>query len=129
MEQKDFAVTDLTLDKQNPRHDAPTSTTREAISALLATDPDKWVNLAQDIASKGLNPTELTIVVQEEGDMVAIEGNRRISALKALLDSTLAAASPGLCDGRQRDRANMPSTWRAARYSADTRRSYGLSVN
>ncbi|MFE0892069.1 hypothetical protein ACFW4Q_23810 [Streptomyces rochei] len=89
MEQKDFAVTDLTLDKQNPRHDVPTSTTREAISALLATDPEKWVNLAQDIASKGLNPTELTIVVQEEGDMVVIEGNRRISALKALLDSTL----------------------------------------
>ncbi|MGW3461192.1 hypothetical protein ACWDE9_17100 [Streptomyces olivaceoviridis] len=89
MEQKDFAVTDLTLDRQNPRHDVPTPTTREAISALLATDPEKWVNLAQDIASEGLNPTELTIVVKEEGDMVVIEGNRRISALKALLDPTL----------------------------------------
>lgn len=89
MEQKDFAVTDLTLDRQNPRHDMPTPTTREAISALLAEDPEKWVNLTQDIASEGLNPTELTIVVEEEGDMVVIEGNRRVSALKALLDASL----------------------------------------
>ncbi|MEU5334475.1 hypothetical protein AB0G51_14260 [Streptomyces asoensis] len=89
MEQMDFAVTNLSLDRQNPRHDVPTPTTREAITALLAEDPEKWVNLAQDIAAEGLNPTELTIVVEEEGDMVVIEGNRRISALKALLDPGL----------------------------------------
>ncbi|MFJ3770547.1 hypothetical protein ACIPX0_02500 [Streptomyces sp. NPDC090075] len=95
MDQKDFAVTDLTLDTQNPRHDVPTPTTREAISALLAEDSEKWVNLAQDIASEGLNPTELTIVVEEEGRMVVIEGNRRVSALKALLDTSL-VEDPGV---------------------------------
>lgn len=95
MEQMDFAVTDLSLDRQNPRHDVPTPTTREAITALLAEDPEKWVNLAQDIAAEGLNPTELTIVVEEEGDMVVIEGNRRVSALKALLDPDL-VEDPGV---------------------------------
>ncbi|MFD4694174.1 hypothetical protein [Streptomyces sp. NPDC058463] len=95
MEQIDFAVTDLSLDRQNPRHDVPTPTTREAITALVSADSEKWVNLAQDIAAEGLNPTELTIVVEEEGDMVVIEGNRRVSALKALLDPNL-VEDPGV---------------------------------
>ncbi|MFC8247480.1 ParB N-terminal domain-containing protein [Streptomyces chartreusis] len=89
MEQRDFAVTDLSLDGQNPRHAMPTPTTREAIAALLRKDPDKLVRLAQNIAEKGVNPTELPIVVHEENQVVVIEGNRRLAALKALSDPNL----------------------------------------
>ncbi|MET7971703.1 hypothetical protein ABZW44_01250 [Streptomyces mirabilis] len=90
MEQRDFAVTDLRLDGHNPRHAVPTPTTREAIAALLKKDPDKLVRLAQDIAQRGLNPTELPIVVHEDNQVVVIEGNRRVAALKALSDPSLA---------------------------------------
>ncbi|MET7618808.1 hypothetical protein [Streptomyces sp. NPDC005408] len=89
MEQRDFSVTDLSLDYQNPRHDMPTPTTREAIAALLQKDPEKLARLAQDIAEQGLNPTELPIVVHEEGKIVVIEGNRRLATLKALADPSL----------------------------------------
>ncbi|MFD9161507.1 ParB/Srx family N-terminal domain-containing protein [Streptomyces sp. NPDC059558] len=89
MEQRDFAVADLRLDGTNPRHAVPTPTTREAIAALLVKDPEKLLRLAQDIAQKGVNPTELPIVVFEDDQPVIIEGNRRIAALKALADPTL----------------------------------------
>ncbi|WP_143661195.1 hypothetical protein [Streptomyces sp. ms115] len=115
MKQIDFAVTDLSLDRQNPRHDVSTPTTREAIAALLEADPEKWVNLAQDIAAVGLNPTELTIVVEEEGDMVVIEGNRRVSALKALLEPDL-VDHPGIRQQigiiARRHRSTIPRTVR-----------------
>ncbi|MFJ9618246.1 ParB/Srx family N-terminal domain-containing protein [Streptomyces noursei] len=89
MEQRDFAVADLRLDGNNPRHAVPTPTTREAIAALLGKDPEKLLRLAQDIAQKGVNPTEFPIVVHEDGRPVVIEGNRRIAALKALADPSL----------------------------------------
>ncbi|WP_147975791.1 ParB N-terminal domain-containing protein [Streptomyces sp. MS191] len=89
MEQKDFAVADLRLDGTNPRHAVPTPTTREAIAALLGKDPEKLLRLAQDIAQKGVNPTEFPIVVFEDDQAVVIEGNRRIAALKALTDPHL----------------------------------------
>ncbi|MFE4173244.1 hypothetical protein ACFRR7_14530 [Streptomyces sp. NPDC056909] len=89
MEQKDFAVADLKLDGNNPRHAVPTPTTREAIAALLGKDPEKLLRLAQDISQKGINPTEFPIVVHEDGHPVVIEGNRRIAALKTLADPSL----------------------------------------
>jgi hypothetical protein len=89
MEQRDFAVADLRLDGNNPRHAVPTPTTREAIAALLGKDPEKLLRLAQDIAQKGVNPTEFPIVVYEDDHPVVIEGNRRIAALKALADPSL----------------------------------------
>ncbi|MFI0723908.1 ParB/Srx family N-terminal domain-containing protein [Streptomyces sp. NPDC021224] len=89
MEQRDFAVADLTLDGHNPRHAVPTPTARDAIAALLGKDPEKLLRLAQDIAQKGINPTEFPIVVYEDGRPVVIEGNRRVAALKALADPSL----------------------------------------
>lgn len=52
MEQSDFAVADLRLDGNNPRHAVPTPTTREAVAALLGRDPEKLLRLAQDIAQR-----------------------------------------------------------------------------
>ncbi|WP_218924245.1 hypothetical protein, partial [Streptomyces sp. b94] len=73
------------------------------------------MNLAQDIAAVGLNPTELTIVVEEEGDMVVIEGNRRVSALKALLEPDL-VDHPGIRQQigiiARRHRSTIPRTVR-----------------
>lgn len=50
----------------------------------------KVLNLAKDIAQKGLNPTDLPMVMQKSEDTyIVYEGNRRISALKALSNPEL----------------------------------------
>lgn len=50
----------------------------------------KVLNLAKDIVQKGLNPTELPMVMQKSEDSyIVYEGNRRISALKALSNPEL----------------------------------------
>ncbi|SDH58432.1 hypothetical protein SAMN05216553_1317 [Lentzea fradiae] len=90
MELHDFRVTDLVLDKQNPRFASQTSSDRESVNVLLAEAPAKLVALAQDIAREGVNPTELPVVVEIDGQNVVIEGNRRVAALKLLNNPDLA---------------------------------------
>src|SRR5450755_2716340 len=87
---RDFPVASLVLDEQNPRFVRTTRSTRESINALLAEAPAKLLALAQDIAREGVNPTELPVVVEEDDNNVVIEGNRRIAALKLLLNPDLA---------------------------------------
>lgn len=92
------AVSGLLLDERNPRFEDPVNGQDEAVTALLLDAPQKLVNLAQDIANQdSLNPTELTVVVEEDDDLIVIEGNRRLAALKLLRNPDLAApAGQGL---------------------------------
>jgi len=84
-------VSDLHLDGTNPRHD-PVSGEREAIEALLAKEGAKITALAYHIATKGLSPIDLPLVVEEPaGVFVVVEGNRRLAALKLLADPSLTA--------------------------------------
>ncbi len=78
---------DLLIDEQNPRLAKPNVGQREAHRALAHDQQKKLLVLAEDIVDYGLNPTELPIVMRMEGDVnrfTVLEGNRRLSALKAL---------------------------------------------
>lgn len=89
--QDDILLSSLLLDLENPRHDI-LGNQREAYRFMLDDQGDKLINLANDIIQEGLNPSELPIVVPYEKDgtkFVVLEGNRRISALRILLDPKL----------------------------------------
>lgn len=93
--QDDILLSNLLLDLENPRHDI-LGNQREAYRFMLDNQGDKLINLANDIIQEGLNPSELPIVVPYEKDgtkFVVLEGNRRISALRILLDPKLSEAT------------------------------------
>jgi hypothetical protein len=84
-------VASLLLDEANPRFDVEAASQREAANKILAESPQKLLRLAEDIASEtSINPTELPVIVEEDGDLVVIEGNRRLAALKLLRKPDLA---------------------------------------
>src|SRR5690606_21470645 len=89
-------IASISLDVKNFRH-AEVSSERDAIRLLLEDEKNhKILGLAQDIvAQKTLDPSSLLIVMEEEnspGKYIALEGNRRITALKTL-------ASPEFAQG------------------------------
>ena len=91
-----LAISSLFLDIENFRH-KKVSSESEAIRELLSNELlHKVAELAEDIVSVGmLDPSSLLIVAENEkvkGRYIALEGNRRIAALKTM-------ASPSLADG------------------------------
>lgn len=83
----DIDIKNLYLDVQNPRHDV-LSNQIEALREIIIDQRGKLLNLAQDIASQGINPSELTIVIPAGDDMkddyIVLEGNRRLAAIKLM---------------------------------------------
>lgn len=82
-----ISLTDVLIDTQNPRLEQPNTGQREALRAFAAHQKGKLIALAKDIISHGLNPSELPIVMPFHDDLkryVMLEGNRRLTALKAL---------------------------------------------
>ena len=81
----------LHFDRKNPRLAeygvAETSDDEDIISLLW--DAMDIRELVQSIAASGYFPHEPLIVVRENGENVVIEGNRRLAAVKALLDPAL----------------------------------------
>jgi hypothetical protein len=80
-------ISNLLIDEENPRLSTPNVGQREALRALAVYQGRKLQVLANDILLYGLNPSELMIVMpfqQEPNRYVVIEGNRRLTALKAL---------------------------------------------
>lgn len=78
---------DLLIDANNPRLPTPNTGQREAQRELAHDQGRKLLALARDIVQYGLNPADLTIVMPVKGDPkrhIALEGNRRLAALKAL---------------------------------------------
>ena len=79
----------ISLDTRNLRH-RPVNSQQEALATLLANEKThKVCELAEDIvAQKSLDPSSPLIVTEEPegtGLYVALEGNRRIAALKTLM--------------------------------------------
>jgi len=89
--EKHAYVTSLQLDPQNPRI-PPTPAElkqRELIAELIA--HDDVYELAKDIAEKGYWPLESLIgLVEPDGKTYVLEGNRRLAALKILIQPDLA---------------------------------------
>lgn len=84
--EKYLLVTNIKLDQLNPR--IPPSDEildqRSLIADLVY--HDKIIELSRNIANNGYFPIELLIVVYENKKYIVIEGNRRLAALKLLIN-------------------------------------------
>ena len=79
---------DIALDRDNPRIQVEASDKESDIVRKLI-QYEEVEELAGKIARSGLLPGERVIVVQEQGQWVVLEGNRRICACKLLLSPHL----------------------------------------
>lgn len=85
-------VASLHLDTKNPRLGRETTARapREIIQYLF--EHDKAMEVAQSITARGYFPNEPLLAIKENNQLVVVEGNRRLAALKALRE-------PGLLEG------------------------------
>jgi hypothetical protein len=83
-----IAPLDIALDRDNPRINVEANDKESDIIRKLIKHEDVQ-ELARKIAKTGLLPGERIIVVQEKGQWVVLEGNRRICACKLLLSPQL----------------------------------------
>lgn len=84
------SVAGLLLDEANPRFAENATSQADAINKLIDDNAAKLMRLGEDIVSEGaVNPSELPMVLEHGGELIVIEGNRRLAALKLL-------RSPGL---------------------------------
>lgn len=90
-------VSNLLLDHQNPRfsHNKEHLSQNELINEMIG--KYKIYELAKSIANDGYFPDKNLIIVKESGKLFVIEGNRRLSALKCLLN-------PDIILGKDKDR-------------------------
>lgn len=82
-------VNDLHLDPRNVRLDIPEGVPESDIVQDLFTN-EKALNLVEGIAKVGLLTHEVPIVVERDGQLIVVEGNRRVAALKAIQNPYLA---------------------------------------
>lgn len=83
-------VTEVKLDRFNPRMpENSESLTQEDILSLMVNDY-KIIELAESIALKGFMPLDNMVVTYEDGIPVVLEGNRRVAALKLLINPAMA---------------------------------------
>lgn len=82
-------VNDLVLDPRNVRLDIPDGVPESDIVQDLFTN-EKALHLVESIAKVGLLTHEVPIVVERDGQLIVVEGNRRVAALKAIQNPYLA---------------------------------------
>lgn len=102
-------VNELLLDRQNPR--LPEDLEPESQEELIEFVAEEYdaLRIAESMARFKYFRSEPLIVVEEEGQHVVVEGNRRLAALKILLDDELREALP----------LSRAERWRAAADQAD----------
>lgn len=91
MEFRNIRVTNLSLNLDNPRF-VHQNSQLEAINMMIEVYQDQLYKLAVDILENGLNPSEKLLVIRhpsDEGKFIVLEGNRRITVLKILLNPDL----------------------------------------
>lgn len=83
------SVISLHLDPKNPRlgREITARAPRDIIEHLFA--HDKALEVAQSIATRGYFPNEPLLAIKEDNQLVVVEGNRRLAALKALREPAL----------------------------------------
>lgn len=82
-------VNGVRLDPRNVRLDIPDGVPESDIVQDLFTN-EKALNLVEGITKVGLLTHEVPIVVERDGTLVVVEGNRRVAALKAIQNPYLA---------------------------------------
>ena len=90
---KTIPVGKLMLDTENPRHEK-VSSQRDAISALIVSERQKLVVLANDILENGLSPIDRLLVIKKGRNYTVVEGNRRIAVVRMLGNPSLAQETP-----------------------------------
>lgn len=88
-----LSVSNLKLDKDNPRIPdyVPKKNTKDILDYLF--ENEKIERLAKKIVDKGFISHDPIYVVKENENYVVVEGNRRVSALKCLLEPDLAPSA------------------------------------
>jgi hypothetical protein len=81
---KEYSINSVYLDTKNIRLPL-TDTAQDAILQDLFSNEDAF-EIVKSIVQYGLFPDEFPILVKEKKKLIAIEGNRRLAALKALDD-------------------------------------------
>lgn len=152
-------VKDLHFDRRNPRlaEYGILDSTKDADILRILWDAMDVRELVQSIAASGFFPHEALIVAEENGRHVVIEGNRRLAAVKVLLDESGVRDNgwdvPALSDSDRKQLESLPAiisdrqdSWRflgfkhvngpakwtsyaKARYIADVHRQYGKSLS
>ncbi|MFT4234336.1 MAG: hypothetical protein QM607_04970 [Microbacterium sp.] len=82
-------VEGVSLDPRNVRLDTPDGVPESDIIQDLFVN-EKALNLVEGITKVGLLTHEVPIVVERDGRLVVVEGNRRVAALKAIQNPYLA---------------------------------------
>ena len=91
-----ISIGNLLLDLNNYRH-GKSASQKEARDAIIVDQGKKLVTLASDILENGLNPSDLPIVIDADdgnGNFIVIEGNRRLTAAKLLIEPELGQGTP-----------------------------------
>src|SRR5271165_1420744 len=86
MPPKPLKLASLELDLENPRITLA-SDQRDAMQKIISEQGVKLINLAENIAAKGLNPMNRYLVMASPGragKFVVLEGNRRLVAMRLL---------------------------------------------
>ena len=99
----ELSLDQILLDLENPRNDI-TESQRTAIGAMIDEQADKLVNLAKHISENGISPSKLPIVTPhptEKNKFIALDGNRRITAIKILAEPELANLSKNSAVAKQ----------------------------
>ncbi|MFC6353013.1 hypothetical protein ACFP6B_03780 [Rothia nasimurium] len=82
-------VDDLKLDPRNVRLDIPEGVPESDIIQDLFTN-EKALSLVEGITKVGLLTHEVPVVLERDGQLIVVEGNRRVAALKAIQNPYLA---------------------------------------
>ena len=107
----------IKLDQENVRFGGDIAQSqREAIELMMADEEDvkKLVRLADHIATHGLDPTELQLIIPDvDESYIVIEGNRRLTALKMLQNPLLCPIEKyvkGFRDAQTKVNGNLPTS-------------------
>jgi hypothetical protein len=87
---KPFSIVDLKLDQHNIRTPISEDNQNALIIDMFANE--EAFEIAKSYVQNGIFPDEFPIVIKENKKLIAIEGNRRLAALKALNTPTIVKA-------------------------------------
>lgn len=88
MEKLDLPIEDLVLDLQNPRLGVA-GTQADALRGIIDLGVTYFRNMMTSVKEHGLDPGDSFYVIEEDDDeeiYVVVDGNRRLAALKALIE-------------------------------------------
>ena len=97
---KSIDVSNLTLYPDNPRYDDIAENQRDAILKIVEEQQEKLIKLATEIVDYGFSYIDMVAVTRDEKNntYVVREGNRRIAALKLLMQPNIIDGKKGICE-------------------------------